>query len=251
MLLDNPRGNYCFLKGIGPYSAAVIAAPGYEIVHATLTTPLPLQSGFQSMAQHLAKIGRPMQAACAVELLSPSQFSFENFATFNLGYQAMLADADMLVDGLTPVARTNIAPKLSPPSEPSVSGFSYTVSRTHHEAARTFVVAGASELAGIELNAQAIVRPNDVSSSAMYEKMDHVMRCMTERLNGLGVGWNQVNAIGVYTLQEPSWLWRRITLGDSASAVRHGVRCHYAQPPIQGLEFEMDVRSVHVEVHWC
>ena len=251
MLLDNPSGNYCFLKGIGPYSAAVIAAPGYEIVHATLTTPLPLQSGFQSMAEHLAKNGRPMQAACAVELLSPSQFSFENFATFNLGYQAMLAEAGMLVDGLTPVARTNIAPKLGPPFEPSLSGFWYTVSRTHSGTARTFVVAGASELVGIELNPRAIVRPNDVSSSAMGEKMDHVIRCMTQRLQGLGVDWNHVNAIGVYTLQEPSWLWQRITFGDSASAIRHGVRCYYAQPPIQGLEFEMDVRNVHTEIHLC
>ena len=251
MLLDNTRGNYCFLKGISPYASAVVAAPGYEIVHATLTMPLPLQPGFRRMAHHLAVRGRPIHAACAIELLSPSQFSFESFAAFNRGYQAMLADAGMLVDGLTPVARTHIVPKIHPPNEPSLSAFSYTVPRTQSDAVRTFVVAGASELVGADLNPEAIVRPNDVSSSGMSEKMDHVMRCMTERLQGLGVSWNDVSMINVYTVQELSPFWRKITVGDSTGAVRHGVRCHYAQPPAVGLEFEMDVRSVQSDVYSC
>ena len=41
MLLEHPRGNYHFLRGIDPYSCGVVANPGYEIIHATLNSPFP------------------------------------------------------------------------------------------------------------------------------------------------------------------------------------------------------------------
>lgn len=249
MLVENPRGNYRFLKGGSPYSSAVAAAPGYEIVQVTLHALLPFQSGFHLMARHLAGAGRPIQSVCAMELRSPRPFSFEGFAEFNHGYQAVLADADVLVDSLNPVARTNVAPEADPPAEPSLHAFSYTVPHPDSEARPTFVVAGAGELVDARLNPQAIVRPNEVSADAMREKAPHVMQCMTGRLQGLGVSWTEVNVVNIYTVRDIFPFLQDEILAVAGGAVRHGVRLHYARPPITGLEYEMDVRGVRTELH--
>ena len=36
MLVDQPKGNYRFVRGIAPYSSGAVAMPGYEVVHVTL-----------------------------------------------------------------------------------------------------------------------------------------------------------------------------------------------------------------------
>jgi len=64
---------------------------------------------------------------CGMELRSPSHFSFNGFNQFNAGYIDVLKRWDILFDGMNPVARTNIAPEVNPPGEPSLYGFSYTV----------------------------------------------------------------------------------------------------------------------------
>lgn len=256
MLIENVGGNYRFLKSISPYSSGVVAAPGYEIVHATLNAPLQFQAGFQWIARHLASVGRPIQALCAVELRSPRPFSFEGFDEFNAGYRAALADAGILIedplqgmDGLNPVARTNVAPDVCPPAEPSLYAFSYTVPGPESDARPTFVVAGAGELLEGSLDPQAIVRPGDVSADAIREKAAYVMGCMVARLRGLGVGWHQVSAVNVYTVHDIFPFLQHEILPGLGSAGWHGVRWHYARPPIVGVEYEMDVRSVGTEFH--
>src|SRR3954467_10202563 len=51
MLTENKRGSYSFLPGIAPYSAGVLAEPGFEIVHVRFTRYVPLQAGFDAMKQ--------------------------------------------------------------------------------------------------------------------------------------------------------------------------------------------------------
>ena len=41
MLRAHPSGSYRFLPGISAFSSGVVATPGWEIVHATLGTPVP------------------------------------------------------------------------------------------------------------------------------------------------------------------------------------------------------------------
>ncbi|MGI8782076.1 MAG: 2-amino-5-chloromuconate deaminase CnbZ [Acidobacteriota bacterium] len=249
MLVENPKGNYHFLKGSSAYSSGVVAALGYEIVQVTLNSLLSFQSGFDLMARHLASAGRPMQAVCAMELCSPRPFSFEGFAEFNHGYHAVLADAEILVDTLNPVARTNVAPEVDPPAEPSLHAFSYTVPHPGSKVRPTFVVAGAGELVESRLNPQSIVRPNEVSADAMREKAAHVMRCMTGRLRGLGVSWDEVNVVNIYTVHDVFPFFQEEVLAVAGAGVRHGVRLHYARPPIAGLDYEMDVRGVRTELY--
>src|SRR5689334_18261653 len=114
-LIDNPHGGYRFLTGIAPYSSGVLAAPGYEIVRVTLHAPPPYQPGFELIERFLAEQGRPRAALCAVELRTPSPWSFEGFAGFNAEYQGLLATWDLLLDGRNPIARTNVAPQIAAP----------------------------------------------------------------------------------------------------------------------------------------
>ncbi len=240
-MVENPKGNYRFLPGISPYSCGAIAAAGYEIVHVTLSRPVPYRRGFDIIAAHLERLNRPRQALCAVELRSPTPFTLEGFIAFNRGYKAILEDWDLMVEGINPVARTNVAPEVGPPPEPALHAFSCTVPSTGD--GPTFVVAGAGEVREGRLDIGSIVRNGETSPEAMAEKAAYVMGCMSERLGGLGVSWADVTAVDVYTVHDIfPFLRSHILLSD-----RHGVRWHFARPPIVDVEFEMDVRGVREE----
>ena len=144
MLLPNSHGGYQFLKGISPYSGGVAAAKGFAIEHVCLSRVLPWKAGFERIDAHLRAAGRPRQALCAIALRSPKPFSFGGFNEFNDGYAKLLKSWDILVDGLNPVARTNVAPEIDPPAEPSLYSFAYTAAAG--DSAPSFVVSGAGEL---------------------------------------------------------------------------------------------------------
>src|SRR5688572_25698518 len=139
MLLPNPKGSYHFLPGIEPYSSGVIADPEHEIVHVTLKQAVPYREGFDRIDACLREDRRPRQALCAIELRSPTPFTRAGFIAFNEGYQVLVAEWELLVDGQNPIARTNVAPRWSAPAEPSLHAFSYTVP-AGPKAGKSFVV---------------------------------------------------------------------------------------------------------------
>ena len=247
-LLNNPNGNYRFLTGIAPYSSGVVALPGYEIVHVTLNTPRPYQQGFELIDHHLAEQNRPRQALCAIELRSPAPFTFAGFAEFNQGYQNILADWGLLVEGRNPIARTNVAPEVAAPSEPMLYAFSYTQPDGQAESDPTFVVAGAGELRGGNLSPEEIVRAGETTVDAIREKAAHVMGIMQARLTGLQVEWAQLTAVDIYTVQSIQPFLAPTILEMMGPAAIHGVRWFFSRPPISGLDFEMDMRGIQVEL---
>lgn len=247
-LMDHPEGNYRFLPGIAPYSCGAVSAPGFEIVHAVFQQPLPYRAGFERIAQHLAAAARPKAALCGIELRSPAPFSFFGFNEFNGEYAAILKAWGLFVNGINPVARTNVAPVVRPPSEPSLYGFSYT--RPCAAAPPpTFVVAGAGELPEGVLAAESIVALDDTSPSGITTKAVFVVDLMENRLRGLGADWSLVNAIDVYTVHSLDTVLPEVVLKRAGPAGAHGVRWHYTRPPITGIEFEMDLRGTRTEVH--
>jgi len=127
MLLSNRRGGYSFLRGGSAYSAGVVAAPSFAIEHVRLAHALPLTAGFELVDAHLRGAERPRAALCAMALRSPEPFSLDGFKEFNAGYVGVLKSWDILGDGINPVARTNVAPGVDPPCEPSLYSFAYTV----------------------------------------------------------------------------------------------------------------------------
>jgi hypothetical protein len=241
MLIQNLRGNYSFLKGISPYSAGVVASPGYAIEHVGLRPPLLLGPGFETVENHLRLAGRPRFALCGVELRSPEPFSFQGFAKFNSTYVDILKDWDILQDGVNPVARTNVAPELYPPTEPVICGFSYTVPAANSP--QTFVVAGAGELPEGSLDPHDVIRRGETSSGALLEKVRFVLGLMETRLQALGVAWSQATTVDVYTVHDiHPWLASEILARLGPSQLQ-GVTWHFARPPIVSIEYEMDLRG--------
>ncbi|MDP6515806.1 MAG: RidA family protein [Alphaproteobacteria bacterium] len=244
-LIDNAPCGYRFLTGIPAYSSGVVAMPGHEIVHATLQRPLPFRAGFEAIASHLAARNRPRRALCAIELRSSRPFSFDGFDDFNNDYRAILSEWEILLPAHNPVARSNVAPLVSPPSEPSLYAFSYTVAS--ETLPTTFVVAGAADIVRQSLSSHGIIRAGETSADAMAEKARHVMAVMEARLAGLGAGWPAVTAINVYTAEALRPYLADTLLAPMGATAVHGVHWHLAHPPIEGLAFEMDLRGVDLE----
>ena len=246
MLVRNKRGNYSFVRGIAPYSAGVVAEPGFEIVHVRFSRYVPLRSGFNAVEAHLNKAGRPLQAMCGMELRSPKPFSFPGFNQFNAGYVDVLKKWDILLDGLNPVARTNIAPAVNPPAEPSLYAFSYTapsrVTRT------SFVIAGAGELPEGSLDPKDVVRRGDSSAAAIQEKAHFVMGLMEGRLHEIRAGWGDVTTSQIYTVHDIRPLIEVLLLKRMAAGAAHGLTWHYSRPPIETIEYEMDLRGCATEL---
>ena len=126
----------------------------------------------------------------------------------------MLDRWDVCVDGVNPVARTNVAPLADPPSEPCLYAFSY-VRPAAGAVPPTFVVAGSGEYDETD----GIHRAGESSVDALRAKAAWVMREMTARLEALGVGWAAVNRTNVYTVHDMGVL-SDIVLGGMGRA-RH------------------------------
>lgn len=247
MLIAHPEGHYRFLRGIEPYSCGVIAEPGYEIVHATLAESLPWRPGFDRIDAHLCDLGQDRRALCGVELRSPAPFTMQGFIDFNRIYCQTLQSWNLYVGELNPVARTNIAPAHDPPAEPVLHGFSYTVP-TAPNSSPTLVIAGAGELREGILEEERIILPGDTSPQAMREKAAYVMEVMKERLEGLGGTWELISTVDIYTVYCFEHLVEETVLPHLGKARRHGVRWYCSRPPVQGIDFEMDMRGVRTEL---
>jgi len=247
-LLDNLKGGYRFLTGIAPYSSGVVAMPGFEIEHVVLHKPIPYRQGFELVERHLTEQGRPLHALCGIELRSSKPFSFEGFAGFNEGYRDLLSGRDLLVNDHNPVARTNVAPELQAPHEPSLYGFSYATASNGLRVPVSFVIAGAGDLIEGRLCPEAIVRRNEVSPDALREKGAYVMKMMQARLAGMGVTASDVTAVDIYTVHPVHSFLVSVILDSLGPFKLHGVHWFYSRPPIEGLEFEMDMRGVRREI---
>ena len=215
-----------------PYSQGAVALDGYAIERACFARPVPLAEGFRRIAAHLEESGRPKTALCACELRSPKPFSFAGFGEFNRGYVAVLEQWGLFRDGRNAVARSNVAPEVNPPAEPSFHAFSYTVPAKH--AARDFVVAGSGEWP------EGGRFPEDIVQG-LRNKVAWVLDMMETRMRGLGdFAFSDASAVQVYTV-------RPFPMELVAQRAGSAVAWHYCRPPIEGLEFEMDVRRISLE----
>jgi len=223
-----------------------VAAAGYEIEHARFAQPVPLQDGFDRVKAHLVRIGRPLQSLCGMELRSPKPFTFQGFNEFNAGYVQVLKSWDIFVDGVNPVARTNVAPEVNPPAVPSIYGFSYTI--PSRRARKTFVVAGGGELPEGSLDPLHVVRRGETTPDALREKTRFVMGLMTGRVEELGVSWDDATVTGIYTVHDIVPFLAAEVLKPMAKGQAHGVLWHYSRPPIVTIEYEMDLRGCAREI---
>ncbi len=237
-------GGYRFLTHAFQYSGGVAAEPGFRIERARFARPVPLAEGFDAIEAHLNRLGRPPFAFCACELRSPAQFTDAGFVAFNRHYVQRLERWGIFRDEVNPVARSNVCPEIEPPATPSFHAFSYTVP-SNGDAAPSFVCAGSGE-AHYGGGSYTVIRLGDQSPDGMREKAHFVHAEMERRMTALGFGWADVTATQVYTVYDiHPFLADEIVRRGAAGA---GLTWHYARPPVQGLDYEMDVRGLAREL---
>jgi hypothetical protein len=237
-------GGYRFMPGVSQYSCGIGALPGFAIERVRFADPVPLKAGFARIAEILKSAGRPLTAFGACELRSPAPFTEEGFRAFNEIYIKTLIEWGVMKDGVNPVARSNVCPKIDPPSEPCFHAFSYAVPAP--QAAPSFVVAGSGESVEGKANYRDyIVSPGDVSPTGMLAKARWVLNEMERRMSAFGGAWKQTTGVQLYTVQDvysilESELGRR-------GVFRNGLTWHFNRPPVVGLDYEMDCRCVYIE----
>jgi hypothetical protein len=241
-----PAGGFRFIKGPFQYSAGVAAEPGFEIDRIRFRRPVPIDEGFRAIESHLKTLGRPTTAFCACELRSPEPFTEEGFKAFNRVYVGTLERWGLFKDEVNPVARSNVCPEVRKPAAPGFHAFSYTVpARTMSKP--SFVIAGSGEAAeGPGSYRERIIRYGDTSPVGMREKARWVLAEQERRMTALGLGWSDSTAVQVYTVHD----FHGIVADELArrGAMDLGLTWHFARPPVQGLDYEMDVRSVATEL---
>jgi hypothetical protein len=239
--VENSRGGYIFLPAGFPFSSGAAAMPGYEVVNAVFRRPVPWREGFNAIERQLSAAKRPKQALCGVELRCPAPMNPDGFHEFNTRYRAILEEWDIIVGDVNPVGRTNVAPVMNPPRETLMYGFSYTVE--NRNAQPTFCGAGGGETMN-----SGIVREGDTSPDGMRDKAARVMEIMEARLSGLGMAWDTVTTVNVYTAStNADWLAPQLLSRMGPEAV-HGVHWFLSRPPVIGLDFEMDLRGTRTKL---
>lgn len=244
-------GGYRYVRGPFQYSGGVVAEPGFSIERARFSRPVRIAEGFRLIEYYLEGLGRPFTAFCACELRSPAPFTDQGFIDFNQVYVGTLERWGIYKDGENPVARSNVCPEIDPPVEPSFEAFSYTVPLDEGEGSpegnlKNFVIAGSGEARDQPgLYRDKIVRFGETSPDAMRDKARHVLGVMETRMAALGVGWADATATQAYTVHDlHPFLAEEIIRRGAAKA---GLTWYYARPPVEGLEYEMDLRGVPVE----
>ena len=231
MLVHNQVGGYRFL-GVqdGPYSNGAVGDAGQDIVRARFEKPVPLEAGLKAAAQHVHAAGRPVLAITGFELRIPAPLTRSTFGSFNVGYVAQLKSLGVLVDGLMPAARTNVAPTAQAVAEPSVHAFTYTAPSARDRTA--FVLAGVAE-----------EKPADVASM-----LDSIVRQLSGRLDELGRSWDDATAIQLYGLEDMQGLLAERVLKKLRHGVVQGIHWYPSLPPIDDLKLEIDARSTGTEL---
>lgn len=243
--IDTPDGGYRFMPGVSQYSCGIGALSGFAIERVRFSEPVPLSAGFARIADIIREASRPLTAFAACELRSPAPFTEEGFKAFNEIYIKTLIAWGVMRDGVNPVARSNVCPKLDPPGEPSFHAFSYTVPAAM-DAPRSFVVAGSGESVEGKANYRDhTVAFGDTSPAGILAKAKFVANEMERRMSAFGSSWQDTTAVQLYTVHDAypvleSELGRR-------GVLRNGLTWHFDRPPVVGLDFEMDCRRVHRE----
>ena len=248
MLVDNPKGNYLFVPGGDAFSNGVVSAVGHEIVRVTFKELVPWRQGFEFIEAYLVKRGRPRQALCAVDLRCAQPFSVEGFSDFNRDYSSLLADWQILVENRNPMARTNVAPVLHPPTETSLFAFAYTAP-IQEEQRSTFVASGAGEITRSAQGEPVVIRPGETSGEAIKEKNEGVMKILSGRLEALEKEWSQVTAATIYTVHDIHSFLEDGILSKMGTASLRGVQWQYARPPVVDIDYEVDFRGLGREIN--
>lgn len=231
-------GNYHFLP-MGQFSSGVRAAPGHALRRVRFLKPLPIAQGMAAAGRIIDAAGRPRTALAACELRSPLPLPRAEFIQFNERYLQALRDNGFPATAPYPVGRSNLAPILSPPAEAVLFAVTFTVP-AEGAGGIDYLISGKPES-----SEDGVVGGDDVSDAGMRLKAEFVMAELRARAAELGVDWSIISAAQCYTTR-PLGPVIGTVMGELPLAWG-GLTLVAAHPPVTGLYFEVDVRSVSQE----
>ena len=237
-------GGFRYIPGEFQYSSGVAALDDFRIERVEFMRPVPLTAGFDFIERHLGDHGISLLAFCACELRSPVPFTETAFTAFNRHYVGTLERWGVVRGNANPVARSNVCPEQNKPTEPSFHAFCFV--RPEPGARGSFVVAGSGEAeTGPASYRERTIRFGDTSPVGLREKAAFVLNRMEQRMAALGKAWRDTTAAQVYTVFDPHPFMADEIVRRGAA--EHGLTWHFARPPVQGLDYEMDCRGVPLE----
>ena len=238
-------GNYDFVHSPGgPFSAGVAAMKGYALRRVRFGRPIPMSEGFAFIEAYLSREGRPLTALAACELRSPTAMTIAEFQAFNAQYLQTLHAWGCRLGEINTLARSNIAPITEVPAESAFFAFTYTV--PEQGAAGDFLISGKPENRDGMTGPERIFGGRDVSLRGLEAKARFVMDALRERVMSLNCDWFGITAAQIYTVHDIRPLLENIFAEARLSQI--GVATYPAWPPVEGLEFEADVRRVRMEI---
>jgi hypothetical protein len=242
--IEVPAGGFRYIPGVFQYSSGVAALDGFRIERMEFLHPVPLEAGFNFIERYLRDQAIPLFGFCACELRSPAPFTEAGFTAFNRHYVGTLERWGAVRGNANPVARSNVCPELNKPVEPAFHAFSFT--RPGPGAGGSFVISGSGEAEeGLASYRERTIRFGDTSPAGMREKAKFVLNRMEQRMAVIGKAWRDATAVQLYTVFDPHPF-----IADEIvrrGAAEHGLTWHFARPPVQGLDYEMDCRAVTLE----
>jgi hypothetical protein len=232
MIAHLPEGNYRYLAAPGqPFSSGIVADEGFDLVRAIFRNPVPLEEGLAAARRHVESQGRPATAIGGFELRIIESFTQDGFDTFNRAYVQRLEAMGIRATDDRPAARTNVAPTRKIVNEPSVYAFTYTVP-------------GRPPTTSFRLSGSAETR----TDGSDMERLQSVLDTLDTRLRELRVAWERATATSYYSNFGPSGEIEAAIVDRIGRAGLHGMTWFPSSPPIQGLKFELDVRSIGTEL---
>jgi hypothetical protein len=242
--IDVPAGGFRYIPGVFQYSGGVAALDGFRIERVEFQHPIALAQGFAFIERYLATEAVSLQGFFACELRSPAPFSEAGFTAFNRHYVGTLERWGVMRGDANPVARSNVCPEQRKPAEPSFHAFCYA--RQAPGQSRDFVISGSGEAEeGHASYRERTIRFGDTSPEGLREKARFVLGRMEQRMAVFGKTWRDATAVQLYTVFDPYPF-----MGDEIvrrGAAEHGLIWHFARPPVEGLDYEMDCRAVTLE----
>ena len=239
-LMSFTPGGYAYAPGGFAYSQGVVALPGFSMLHCRFAVPVPFAAGLLRISRLLADSGRPMAALCAMELRLPQPLAFDAFGAINLDYVDALIAAGVPITGASPIARSNVAPVANGPAELSVHGFTFTLPSV--DEVPCFVVSGSSEFPQNGQYPDDIRRRGETSDEAMHDKAMWTIGAVEARMAMLGVDWSHATMTQSYSAHNVFPAMAALIERQQTGA--QGVVWHLSRPPVQGWEYEMDVKGV-------
>jgi hypothetical protein len=112
----------------------------------------------------------------------------------------------------------------------------------------SFVLSGGGDArSGPEPYSDRIIALGDQSHSGLSLKIEFVIKEMQRRLECLGFKWDDVACTQAYSVHNIGGLVE--SLLASQGLMSHGLNWHFARPPVQGLDFEMDLRGAINQIY--